>query len=128
MPLGFYAEKAQLAEARANEARAGALLSVAKDSLKMDWTNGCLELQRFHRSRDWLSRTVVDQQRREKLEEERFQLGRTGTLQVIQAGADATQAEQFLNSTEAQLRLAAWKVLRLSGRVQEYLNQLEARE
>ncbi len=128
MPLGFYAEKAQLAEARANEARASAQLSVAKDSLKMDWTNGCLELHRLQRSRDWLSRTVGDQQRREKLEEERFQLGRTGTLQVIQAGADATQAEQFLNSTEAQLRLAAWKVLRLSGRVQEYLNQLEARE
>jgi outer membrane protein TolC len=128
MPLGFHAERAQLAEARANEARAAALLSAAKDSLKMDWTNGCLDLHRIYQNREWLARTLKDQQRREKLEEERFQLGRAGTLQVIQAGADATQAEQLLNSTETQLRVASWKVLRLTGGVQEHLNQLEAKQ
>ncbi len=128
LPLGFYAERAAAAEAVSKELRAEADFIQAKDLARNGWTNGCLDLKRLHRSNAWLVTTLRDQRKREALEEERFQLGRSGTLQVIQAGGDASQAEVALAMNEISMRSAAWKILKLSGRVREYLNQLEKTE
>jgi outer membrane protein TolC len=125
LPFGFYVERAKLAEAVANEIRAEAAALQALDSAKMDWVNGCLDLNRLQRSNEWLRTTSADQRRRENLEEERFQVGRSSTLQVIQAGGDATQAAVALAANEIALRASAWNVLKLNGKIRDYLNQLE---
>lgn len=125
LPFGFYAERAALTEAVANELRADAAAIQARDAAGMNWINGCLDLKRLQQANAWLVSTARDQRKRENLEEERFQLGRSGTLQVIQAGGDATQAGIALSLNETALRLSAWKILRLTGKVREYLNQLE---
>ncbi len=127
-PIGLTAEKAAHTEAVVNQIRADAMAQQARDMGKVDWANGCLTLQRLQRSRDWLAVVAENQHKREELEEERFQIGRAGTLQVIMAGGDATQAEQMLNLAQTQVRLAAWKVLRLTGALNKYLDNLERSE
>jgi outer membrane protein TolC len=126
LPLGYRAEKAALSEAAANEIRAASAEAQAVDSARVDWMNNCLTLRRLKQSRDLLVQSAKDQRLREGLERERFNLGRSSTLQLIQAGLDATQAEQVLAAKEVEFQLATLKVLRMNGVLLSYLDRIES--
>lgn len=117
IPLGFYAEKTKIMAAAADEIRTEAQASQSSDLLKMNWINDCINLHRTQRAWDSHRKAFENQQRRVTLEESRFRIGRGTTIQVIQAGDDATTAQLDLNSAEVERRLAAWKIRRHADRI-----------
>lgn len=124
-PIGFYAEKSRGLTAAADMIRAEAQASQAADSLKTNWAHFCTDFHRATRARESLKAAADNQKKRAGLEEERFRIGRSSVLQVIQAGDDATFAELDLNTSEAEVRLAAWRVRRLAEKIVPYLKELE---
>jgi outer membrane protein TolC len=126
MPLGFSAEKARAVSAAADAVRSEAQSSLEREGLPTLWMNLCLDLFRNQRAFE-LNRTSQEQQAlRANLEEERFKIGRSSMLMVIQAGDDATLAELALKRSEVERRLAAWRVRRLTGGLQKYVEKLLA--
>jgi outer membrane protein TolC len=125
IPLGFHQQKANLARASADAIAAGAMASMEEDLLKADWLNSCLHLHRMVLERELYFQAATKQTRRERLEQERFELGRSNTLQVTSAGNEATDALLRLTSAEVELRLAAWKISRFTGDMNRYLLELE---
>ncbi len=116
-PIGLTAEKAEALSSMANWVRADAAHSIARDMNQTQWTSRCLDLFRLNRSAESFRRNSKLQHERAELEERRFKLGRGSTFQVIQAGDDATQAELVLDSIEAELRTAAWQILRAANQM-----------
>lgn len=120
LPLGRYAEEAVARTAFADRARAEAQDSIARDQLQLDWTSHCLNLHRLKDARDRFGTAFKNQDRRVKLENDRFGVGRGTTFAVVQAEDDATTAEMALLSAEAEFRLAAWRVRRLAQGFDSY--------
>jgi outer membrane protein TolC len=84
-----------------------------------------LELERLAQAAVAHERAYRAQRERERLEEERFSVGRSQLIQVIQAADDAARAEVTYKATLAQHRFAAWNVRRLAGNLDGYLDTLE---
>jgi len=124
MPLEMSAEKAQVSASIAEQVKAEAATSQAKGQLKTDWINECKNFERLQASHIDLEQAYHDQQKRTSLESRRFQVGRTTTFNVIQAGDDATQAELLYFSSDLQRRLSAWRLLRLTSKMQIHLEQM----
>ncbi|MEO0335616.1 MAG: hypothetical protein AAF202_04450, partial [Pseudomonadota bacterium] len=57
------------------------------------------------------------QKDRVDLEEKRFRIGKTGAFQVIQAGADATNAELSFKQSQVEIRKVAWRIQQMNGSV-----------
>lgn len=127
-PLGLRAENAKLHTFRAEEIRAESNLNITRDHLKNDWENRCRELFQMERALFLHRETHLKQSQRSKLEEERFQIGRTHTFQVTQAEDDAAQAKLGLKTTEVRIRQTAWRVLQMTGELQRYVEKLGAVE
>lgn len=123
VPLANSPAEATLEMAKANKLRADALSSLTQTSKGLNWDNLCHEFFDLQNSHKKLTEAFKNQQRRLDLEEKRFSLGRSPTLQVIQAGDDATQSEQELRRSEVQRRIVAWRVLQLTGTIKSYLEQ-----
>jgi len=123
LPLEFSAQKAKIGTAHADKLRAEALKSDAKDDQSLSWLNECANLERLTTAVKDAEQAFKNQSRRALLEEQRFKLGRSSTLNVIQASGDATQAEVFLRATEVKIRQSAWKILELNT---EILSQLKS--
>lgn len=124
LPLEMYADKAAAQGAAAERMRAEATYQSAKDLYKVNWLNACKDLYRLKETRDHLQSIVKKQSRREVLEEELFKIGRSSTLQIIQAGDDASASQLSLNQIETEMRMAAWKVRRLGGKLLSWPEQL----
>lgn len=125
IPLFQYAERAAAHVAVADEERFSALSSDARGGLKLKWLNACQDLHRLEKSGALLAEAHESQLQRWRQEEERFRIGRTSTLAVIQSGDDATAAEWSLRQSEVERRLAAWRVRRLAGEYSAYLEGLK---
>lgn len=124
-PLLRYAERAEAATATAESDRTAALYSQAQGDLRLNWISQCSNLKRLEQSHEWLGSALESQRRRVDLEEQRFKIGSTTTLQVIQAGDDATSAEITLLGNEVERRIAAWRILRLHDGYRSYLEKLK---
>lgn len=124
-PLGQNAERAAAHQAVAELDRAQAEASEEASNLKLAWINSCANLRQLTLSNKLLREAYESQTRRARLEEERFRIGRTTTLSVIQAADDANAAQWTLNVNEANRRLAAWEVRRLSLGLKPYLEGLK---
>src|SRR5690606_30143264 len=111
-PLGMYGEKADVLEAKTRLIQSDAQASQALDQQKMNWVNSCMEFHRAQQSYQAYLEAYEKQLARARLEEERFRIGRSSMLQVIQAGDDATIAELNLRSSEVEKRLVSWQVRR----------------
>jgi outer membrane protein TolC len=121
MPLGFDKEKAEYLEAHAQRVRAEAQYNAKKDDLRVGWVNHCADLDRLQRAVNNAQEAFQKQRSRERLEERRFQLGRSSTFAFIQAGDDAHESELFLSQQEVELRKSAWNILRLGSRIPKIL-------
>jgi outer membrane protein TolC len=125
MPFGNDAARAAEVNARVARLRAEATASQERDLLAVHWKNRCLELERLAQAVVAHERAYRAQRERERLEEERFSVGRSQLIQVIQAADDAARAEVTYKATLAQHRFAAWNVRRLAGSLDGYLDTLE---
>lgn len=122
-PFGFKAEKAAEQSARANKIMQEALWSQAKDNHEVDWLNRCGNLKRLSKAHRELSSAKAKQTKRASLEERRFRLGRTPTLNVIQAANDATRSSLTLSQLTVEQSLKAWEVKRQAGQLKNYLKE-----
>lgn len=123
--LGQYAERAAAHQAVADLDRLDAAASASQSDLKLEWLNSCANLKRLNDSYALLNEAYEAQSRRASLEEERFRIGRTTTLNVIQAANDALSAESALRGNEVTRRIAAWRVRRLALGYRAYLSSLK---
>ncbi len=123
LPLEGFAEKAALHTAIADQIKASAELSIQRKRTQLEWVNLCSNLNRLHKNYALLEEAFKNQIERERLEEKRFVLGRVQTLFVIQAGDDATSAELAFRNSEVELRLVAWQMRKLLGRIPRYLEE-----
>jgi len=124
LPLGNYDKRARAITARVEQMRAEAGVGQVKDLHRANWRNQCFTLARLGHAVKALTKTTTAQAEREKLEEERFSLGRSNLLQVIQAADEANQTDLALKSTMVDYRLAGWKLKKMSGELDSYLTQL----
>ena len=120
-------ENVALRSAYAENIKTQALAAQATDNLQLDWLTACGNLKRLVASTERLREAYENQKQRAKLDEERFGIGRTTTLGVIQSGDDASLAGSNLRSSEVETRLAAWKVRRLITGFKPYLEELHAK-
>lgn len=119
LPLENSAEKAQFAQSLSQQMRSRALAMQAEDALKIQWLNQCSDLERLQVTADDLWTAYQKQVERARLEERRFELGRTGLQSVINAGDDATRFRIMWAGTVVKKSMASWKVLQLSGELKE---------
>jgi len=126
MPLGFNAENAAESEGAVQQIRSEAAFAMAKDQTRVEWKNACLDIRRLKGSQELMEKAVKMQTERVKLEEDRFRLGRSNTLQVIQAGDDLSEATLTAQSIAVQLKMAAWKIRVKMGGVSKQLIAWEA--
>lgn len=123
MPLLSRGEEADYRTALAEKIRTEAGARLAESNLKLDRLSSCSTLRRWREALVQLKEARENQIQRAKLDERRFEIGRTPIFSVVQAGDDATLADLNYRSGEAQARMAAWKVLRLhdgfSGKIQQ---------
>lgn len=124
-PLYSRTEEAQYRSALAEKSRAEASARNAEDQWKLDWISGCSNLKRLSDSVSQLREARENQLRRARLDEQRFEIGRTQIFSVVQAGDDATLADLNLRTVEVQLRLAAWRIHRLNDGMKAYFQSLE---
>ncbi len=123
LPLGFSAERAEAVQARARLIRAEAQAAIAKDQHRVGWVNQCREFRLAVRNAAWIQEAFEENRERVRLEEGRFRIGRSNAFQMIQAGDDGANAEIQYRNAEVQKRVAAWKVLKLAGQVEPWLQE-----
>jgi len=128
VPLFNYESEANIRNALSAHEQIQAKYSKEKSDLKVDWLNSCNNLFNKKRNTQKLKTSYLEQLERNSLEEKRFQLGRIPVLSVIQAGDDATQTEVALRKSEIELKLAAWKILKLSNLYKNYLTELKTKK
>lgn len=117
LPLENSAEKAQFAASLSNAMRARAIKNQAEDNFKILWLNQCADLARLKTSTDEMWLAFQKQVERAKVEEKRFEIGRTSLQQVINAADDATRFRVSWAATMIQKNIAAWKTLQLAGQL-----------
>lgn len=124
VPLASFQERADQIQANSNLIRADAEASDAAAVTKLDWLNSCSNVKRLQAVVGLLKQNYEGQLERARLEENRFNVGRSTTAQVIQAQDDASAASLSLSNSEVELRLAAWRVQRMSDGFKAYQMKL----
>ncbi|PIT99204.1 MAG: hypothetical protein COT74_09350 [Bdellovibrionales bacterium CG10_big_fil_rev_8_21_14_0_10_45_34] len=124
MPLGFWAEEANLRQATAQRIRSEAMKNQALEQFTIDGLNLCSDLSRSKVAMERAERANNNQNSRAVLEESRFRLGRINTLQVIQAGDESAFAQLDYHRSQVDFRIAAWKVLLLTQNFKKHLEHL----
>lgn len=123
-PLGNQAAQADFTAALKEKLSSQYQRDQTLDQLRVQWKNDCDNLKRLIQAEQSLNRSLKIQQKRNELEENRFRLGRITAYNVVQAGEDLTQAQLALRTTEAELRKAAWNILKSAGQMQQHLTTL----
>lgn len=125
MPWSHYQEQIRVRQALTEQQRAKAAVVDVKDQWRKQWRSGCDNLVRLKSAEKRSSQSYEAQEKRARLEENRYSIGRTSILAVSQAGDDATATELGWRQTQVALRLTAWEVQRLSNGYEKYLKGTE---
>lgn len=128
MPLLSHGEEANYRKTIAEKMRSEAGARIAESNLKLNWLSSCSTLQRWKTTLMQLKEARENQSRRAKLDERRFEIGRTPILSVVQAGEDAANADLNYRSGEIEARMEAWHVLRLNDGFSSKIKQLAKME
>lgn len=92
------------------------------DNLKVNFSQLCAEAKNLKMNSEKLKSVLAKQAERSKLESERFRVGRSRVLDVIQAADDASSAELNYKQSVAQLQLTAWQILNANNKIQKHVN------
>ena len=123
VPLGFSTQRAQTLQARAAYAQALGQKEAALDEATVNLVQNCQNLK-LARITLFATAEAADRQReRIRLEERRFQVGRSTTFQVIQASDDHANIDQARNQSEVALRQRAWAVVKTAAGLEKYLDR-----
>lgn len=127
VPLGFKADKAAIRASIVKEKVSEAIATGEREQVEIDYRNTCEEVETLRQTKKFLTETVKNQKLRAKLEQERFDLGRTSMFNVIQASDDAAMAELTLQQIESKIQIAHWTLEKLSGELSTNIQkQLES--
>lgn len=124
VPLERYKEKSQLAQAQMTKSILQRHLSSLKKTLKINWKNECLNLLRLIEKKKELKSVKFMQQQRANLTEKHFRIGKSVVFNTVQAGIEATLAKLAFKKTEIDVRLSAWKILKMNSTLINYINNL----
>lgn len=119
-------ETAQVLEAKVNQLKSEALLSVRRGKFQSGWLAECEAFLRLKENEIQLQQALKDQTQRVDLEEKRFREGRSMLFQVVQAQGDLNSNQALENQNAVDLRLAAWEILKQSPKMESVLDQLVA--
>lgn len=128
VPLGASGDKAALLSQFSEQERSEALASKAASDAEVEWINACADLKRLGESIKLSQQSFEDQDRRLKLEQDRYQLGRISLVNYMLAGDDAIRAELGYKETLWRRKLVAWRIQRLDGKAKEFLERLGSLE
>ncbi len=128
MPLLSRQNEAEYRTALAEKTRTQAAARMGESQWELDWMANCASVQRLAKTQSDLREALQFQDRRARLDERRFEIGRSSILSVVQAGDEATAAELNLRGTEVQARMAAWTVRRQNDGLDSYLRRIEKME
>lgn len=121
-PLTHSAAEAEIRQGVAGLAIARAQHSEALTRQELDQLEACAQLSDQENAVEQRKKVFLQMKTRVELEQRRFELGRVGLTQVIQAGEAATLAENQAQQAQIHWRLAQWKLMRIQG---QYKNILE---
>ncbi len=102
-------------------------LAQLDDQLQVSWMNNCREIQRLNAVIQTQKQIVSLNQKRTKLEEERFKLGRVDVRNAIVAANDLISARLTGEGAEKDLIDKQWELKKLRGEVLSYLKELVKR-
>lgn len=114
IPLGDSSQRSQSLQARANLIRSRGELEAVRDTATVNLKQNCEYLRQAKGALEAATKASSNQRERIRLEERRFQVGRSTTFQVIQAGDDHANTDQTKNQNEVALRQLAWEVIQES--------------
>lgn len=124
LPLSRTGAKAAFGEALTQKTTSELQMRQGVSEHQAQWLNACNNLFQLIRRRNAMNDLVGLQQRRARLEEQQFRIGRGPAIEVIQAGQDMTQARVLRSQITAELHQTAWRIRDLAGDIPEYLSQL----
>lgn len=123
LPLDRFAERARAAEASSEREVGEARLAVESSDTRTRWLNLCSDIERWLQSQALYRRSLDAQLERVRLEERRYEQGRSSVTAVIQAGDDASLAELQWAQAQAQLRATAWRLEAIAGSLRSELER-----
>lgn len=125
LPIGFSQALGQEQLARADFIKSKSIYDSSLDKKRVEIMSLCERLQKAEFELQNAKQAYDFQKERLDLEEKRFQVGRTSTFNVIQAGDDKSQAEINKNLAEVNLRVNQWKLLRAGSQLSEVISRWE---
>lgn len=117
IPLGISPGEGDSKLARTQALRSQIMAEFTQDKERVEKQNRCIELKQSETSYLRLKEIFENQKERQKLEEQRFRIGRSTLLQVIVAADEKVNADWALQKIEIGRRISAWKVLELEGNI-----------
>lgn len=122
MPLGYPRVEADALDALKQKNQAVLQLEKIRSQYKTERPILCEEIRRLQVKKESLLAVLKKQTQRAKLENERFQLGKVESFNVIQAENDVTDLQSVLDVLSAEMNSAAWQLLYLNDRIISYVS------
>ena len=124
LPLDNYGQEAAVNEAAKQLKDLELTMSSRRSELRYQWLNTCQEGQRLIDVIERQRAIVKLDEQREKLEEDRFRLGRIDVRNVIAATNDLITARYNVVQAEKNLADIEWQLLEKHGKIASYIEQL----
>ena len=125
MPFSHGREKSQLAQAHFSFLESQIQKQQYKERKLILWKNQCKILRELFAVQKRLNSSYQQSKKMVRLREDLFRLGKKDAFQVIQSLREVSQQYFNLQKNKADIQKAAWKILRLEGKVLSYLKGLK---
>ena len=123
VPLGFKADTAAMRASISQQKNAEAMALNQSEQLEIEYRNACEQADTLLSTKKILQQAVKSQHLRARLEQERFDLGRSSMFNVIQASDDAASAELTLRQIESTIQVTHWTLEKLSGQLSKDIKE-----
>ena len=117
--IGNDAAKAQMQKTSSDIKQLNLQISSLKDELQISWMNGCQELRRLDSFLEKQAKVIALSLERQKLDEERFRLGRIDVGQVIIAANEVITARFNYELAQRSYATTVWSLFNIKGSLAE---------
>lgn len=119
--IGNDAAKAQIQKAASELKQLNLQLISLNDEMRVSWMNSCQELQRLDYYLDKQAKLIDMTRKRQKLDEQRFRLGRIDVGQVIIAANDVITARFNYELAQRSYAVTVWSLLNVQGKLANHM-------